>query len=162
MPDDQQGNRLEAAGIRAYRLDGSGIGRLLGSLETDVLEAVWKLTDDEQSTPDTWTTIGAVASVLGDANYKTTQTVMNRLVEKGLLVRRHRLRAHEYRAAATRDVLVAQTARSILGGLVQDFGDVALAQLLHTLQTVDPDHLEALQRLAATEVPTRQEGDEDE
>jgi predicted transcriptional regulator len=81
-------------------------------------------------------------------HYKTVQTVMNRLVDKRLLLRQQRQRAFEYRAALTQDELVAQVTRNLVNGLVRDFGDVAIAQLVQTLHEVGPDHLALLEKLA--------------
>lgn len=135
--------------IRAFQLDGSGLRRLLGSLEADLLEAVWRLTPGDASSVAGWTTIGAVCESLRPIfHYKTAQTVMNRLVEKQLLLRRERQRAYEYRAALTREELIAQVTRSVVGGLINEFGDVAVAQLTQTLYETRPELLSQLELLA--------------
>ncbi len=137
--------------IRAFQLDGSGVRRLLGSLEADLLEAVWRLTPGDASSEEGWITIAAVcASLIPTFHYKTSQTVMNRLVEKQLLVRRERQRAYEYRAALSREELITQVTRSVVGGLIHDFGDVAVAQLTQTLYETRPELLSQLERLAGT------------
>lgn len=124
---------------------------MLGSLEADLLEAIWQLTPGEPASAEGWTTIGAVCDYLGPTfNYKTVQTVMNRMVDKGLLVRQRDARAHTYRASQTRDALVMQVTHTIISGLVRDFGDVAITQLVSTLTEVGPEHLAALERLAAS------------
>ncbi len=93
--------------------------------------------------------IGAVCQQLGPgAHYKTVQTVMNRLVEKRLLLRRERGRAYEYRACMTQAQLEAGVTRSIVEGIVRDFGDVAIAQLVKTMHNLRPDQLRLLERLA--------------
>lgn len=138
--------------IRAFHLRGSGIRRVLGSLQADVLEAVWAATAHQRTTPPGWATIGAVSQRLGPTtNYRTVQTVMNRLVEKGLLLRREQARAYEYQAALSRDALMARVTHEIVQGLIQEFGEIAVAQLVQTLQEVSPEHLELLEQLAAGE-----------
>ena len=140
---------VEPSNIRVFRFDRLGIRRVLGSLEADVLEAVWGLTPGDAAGSVDWTTIGAVCQRLGPpAHYKTIQTVMNRLVEKQLLARRQRLRAFEYRALVTRSELEARVARSVVEGLVRDFGDVAIAQLVKVVSDIRPEQLEILERLA--------------
>ena len=146
--------------IRAFQLDESGLRRVLGSLESDVLEAIWHLTPGAASTAEGWTTIGRVCQHLGAGyHYKTVQTVMNRMVDKQLLLRRHEARAHEYRAALTREELILQVTRSVMDGLVQDFGEVAIAQLEETLESLRPDRLALLRQLSQTteERPDTQE-----
>lgn len=145
----QHGMGAESA-VRTFHLDSTGLRRILGSLEADLMEAVWQLTSSGASSSDQgWTTVGAVCRYLGSGyHYKTVQTVMNRLVEKNLFIRRQQHRAFEYRAAITRDELVAQVTRNVVSGLVQDFGEVAIAQLVQTLHDVTPDHLAQLEQLA--------------
>ncbi len=141
----------EGSAVRAFQLDSTGMRRILGSLEADLLEAVWQLTPGPEAAAAGWTTIGAVCDYLGpDFNYKTVQTVMNRMVEKGLLLRRRDARAHTYRAGMTHDALVMQVTHTIVSGLVHDFGDVAIAQLVTTLTTVGPEHLRLLEQLAGS------------
>ncbi len=136
--------------VRTFHLDHTGLRRILGTLEADLLEAVWRLTPTTDSAERGWTTIGAVCEHLGAGyHYKTVQTVMNRLVEKQLLQRQQHGRAFEYRATMTRDELVAQVTRNVVSGLVRDFGDVAIAQLVQTLHEITPDHLALLEELAA-------------
>ena len=137
--------------VRTFHLDHTGLRRILGTLEADLLEAVWRLTSTTtESAQGGWTTIGAVRDHLGAGyHYKTVQTVMNRLVEKQLLQRRQHGRAFEYRATMTHDELVVQVTRNVVSGLVRDFGDVAIAQLVQTLHEITPDHLAMLEELAA-------------
>lgn len=135
--------------IRAFQLGTTGLARLLGSLEAELLEIVWRLTSGAPTDPGEWVSVTEVCRELGpSANYKTVQTVLNRLTEKGLLVRRDFQRPHTYRATATRDQLVSDVTRAILQGLVADFGDVALAQLVRAVSTVSPEHRTILERLA--------------
>src|SRR5579859_1277567 len=141
----------EGSAVRAFQLDSTGMRRILGSLEADLLEAIWQLTPRPETEAAGWTTIGAVCDHLGpNFNYKTVQTVMNRMVEKGLLLRRRDARAHTYRAGMTHDALVAQVTHTIVSGLVHDFGDVAIAQLVNTLTAVGPEHLRLLEQLAGS------------
>jgi predicted transcriptional regulator len=141
----------EYASIHTFRLDATGLRRVLGPLEADVLEAVWQLTSQDSEHIDAvcWTTIGAVCETLGPhANYRTIQTIMNRLVEKQLLERRERQRAYEYRALPTRSALEAAVTRSVVESLVRDFGGVAIAQLVRAVHDVHPEQLALLERLA--------------
>ncbi len=152
---------VQRSNIRAFRFDHTGIRRVLGSLEADVLEAVWGLTPGDAAGLVGWTTIGAVCQRLGPpAHYKTIQTVMNRLVEKQLLTRRQRLRAFEYRALVTRSELEVRVARSVVEGLVRDFGDVAIAQLVKAVSDIRPEQLEILERLAGQAASTTEDAAE--
>jgi predicted transcriptional regulator len=160
-PPPRGAEAVEHSRLRAFRFDHSGIRRVLGSLEADVLEAVWFLTPDDEAGTAGWTTIGAVCQRLGPpAHYKTIQTVMNRLVEKQLLARRLRQRAFAYRARVTRQELEVQVTRSVVEGLVRDFGQVAIAQLVEAISELRPDQLALLERLAGQAVSATGEAGE--
>lgn len=126
--------------IHRYNLDGSGLTRVLGELESRIMEAVWAL-----GSP----TGKEIRDALGpDAHYKTVLTVANRLVEKGLLLREAtQSRAFRYRAVESREVFLDRVAASVAGGLVADFGLHGLAQLVRAAETLDPAYLDELERL---------------
>jgi predicted transcriptional regulator len=63
---------------------------------------------------------------------------MNRLVAKRLLLRREVWRAHRYRPVLSQSELIAQVARSVIGGLLRDFGDVVATQLTLALHETAP------------------------
>jgi predicted transcriptional regulator len=124
--------------IRRFDLDQHGLARVLGELEADILQAVWAL--DQPSVKD-------VAAALGpEAHVKTVMTVMNRMVEKGLLRRRRRDRHYTYAAAENRERFLQQIADRVVSGLLADFARPALAQFV---QDVTPEQLAELERLIA-------------
>jgi predicted transcriptional regulator len=157
MADDQdRGSDARAAHktapVRAFSLGASGLRRILGATEADLMQALWMLASGSEDTPAGWTTIGAVCQSLGQShNYKTVQTVMNRLVEKRLVIRRQEAPAYLYRPASTREALITQVTRQVIDGLMRDFGDVAVLQLAHALHRVSPEQKELLEALAGEE-----------
>ena len=56
----------------------------------------------------------------------------------GALSRRRRSRAYVYQPVESREAFSERVSRRVVEGLVQDFGDVALAQFVATLDSVDP------------------------
>lgn len=122
--------------INRFALDSRGLARVLGELEARILEAVWELGE---------ATVKDVAATLGPGTHvKTVMTVMNRMVEKGVLQRRRRGRGYAYVAAADRERFVQQVARRVLSGLLADFGSPTLA---HFVEEIPPDQLAELERL---------------
>ncbi|MFA6042827.1 MAG: BlaI/MecI/CopY family transcriptional regulator [Patescibacteria group bacterium] len=108
----------------------------LGSLETVIMEALWKT--QEASVRDVLEAIG------NGYAYTTVMTVMQRLQEKGVLRRRLVDGAYLYQAVAARDQYAKETVQKMLDQLVDGFGDVALAQFLDTLDEVSPERLQRL------------------
>ena len=122
--------------IHAFRLDQHGLARLFGELEAKIMTAVWNLEEP---------TVQDVVDRLGRrANYKTIMTVMNRLVEKGVLERRKVSRAFVYLPRFTRDELTARLSRQVLDGLLSDFGPAVLAHFVDAVAESDQHQLVAL------------------
>ena len=94
---------------------------LLGPLETDVMEMVWKLGD---------TTVREVHEALAerrDLAYTTVMTTMARLASKGLLVRDTTGLAHRYRATVSREDYAQSTVTSVVDWLVDRFPEPAMS-----------------------------------
>jgi predicted transcriptional regulator len=94
---------------------------LLGPLETDVMEMVWKLGD---------TTVREVHEALAarrDLAYTTVMTTMARLASKGLLTRDTSGLAHRYRATISREDYARSTVTSVVDWLVDRFPEPAMS-----------------------------------
>ena len=128
---------------RRLRLDEAGLARLFGALEARILEVLWERGPS---------TAREVHQALGrDRSYKTVLTVLNRLVEKGVLRRRRRERAYVYLPRESREELLARVTRSVTRGLVEDFGDLALVHFVQALREASPEALRLLRQLLQEE-----------
>ncbi|HET8569304.1 MAG TPA: BlaI/MecI/CopY family transcriptional regulator [Candidatus Limnocylindria bacterium] len=124
------------------RLRRRGEDRFMGPLEAAVMDRLWtrgratvrEIVDDLARTR-------ALA-------YTTVMTIMTRLHEKGLLVRDRDGKGYVYRPAFSREEHRARLSRELVKGLVDEFGDVALAHFAAELDGVDAQHRAALRRLA--------------
>jgi predicted transcriptional regulator len=124
-----------------FKLKGSGAARVLGELESRIMEVVWERGPS---------IVKEIHSALGaSSHYKTVLTVANRLVDKGLLLREESPgeRAFRYRAAESREVFLARISSSVATELVTDFGRPALAQFVQAVDEIDPAYLDELERL---------------
>ena len=123
-----------------FNLEGSGLARVLGTLEARILEAVWQ----EEAL-----TVRQMCDALGpDVHYKTVLTVANRMVEKGLLAREPAGdRAFRYRAVEARDAFLDRVSASVVAGLVSEFGRRSLAHFVDAASEVDAAYLDELERL---------------
>ena len=125
--------------LHAFKLDQSGLARVFGELEAAIMDALWRRGDG--------TVADVCADLLEDHNYKTIMTVMNRLVEKGTLKRTRRSRAFVYQPSESRPAFEASLSRQVSMGLVRDYGALALAQFVATVDEVNPELLQRLGEL---------------
>lgn len=107
------------------------LGRVLGPLEEEVMEAVWKLGE---------VTVREVLTVLERSRpiaYTTVMTTMGRLADKGLLRRTESHPAHRYKALVTRQQYADSTVESVLDWLIGQFGEPAVAYFLDRVEQED-------------------------
>src|SRR5262245_53809273 len=119
----------------------SGIEKLLGELEGAIMDILW--TRKEATVREVLDELNQTRSLA----YTTVLTIMGRLVEKGLLVQEKAGRAHLYRPAMSREAYAAEVAGQVIRSLIEDFGDIALAQFSQELEGLDPARLAALKGL---------------
>lgn len=102
--------------------------QLLGPLEQKVMGALWQLGR------------GTVRQVLDGLEgspkpaYTTVMTVMVRLHHKGLLSREFRGNAFVYQPAMTPEGLVEDASRKAVRGVLNQFGEMAVAHFLEEAQ----------------------------
>lgn len=132
--------------VRRFDLDNKGLARVLGNLEARILEIVWRLRQP---------TVKEVTTALEpDVHGKTVMTVMNRMVEKGLLARQARGRRFLYSAVLNREAFERQVVSRVLSGLLAEFPELSIE---HMIEATTPQQLEELERLVG-ERRRRQEG----
>lgn len=108
---------------------------LRGSLQAEVMRAMWRL--DEATVDDVRATLPRSRR----AAYTTIQTVMNRLLDRGLLDRKRRGKAFVYRARYPESELVARAMRERLKGASADARTPALLSLIEGLKEEELDEL---------------------
>jgi predicted transcriptional regulator len=116
--------------------------KFLGPLEAAVMERLWK-----RGTA----TVRDVVDDLGRSRalaYTTVMTIMTRLQAKGLLERDRDGKTYVYRPACSREEHRERLSRDLVRGLVDEFGELALAHFAAELDGVDAAHRAALKRLA--------------
>jgi len=122
------------------------IDHLLGELQAVIMRLMW-----ERHTA----TVREIFEVLNAAGrssaYTTVMTVMARLAEKGLLARERAGKMHVYHSTTTQEGFLRQTAAKRVQQLVEDFGDLAMAQFLVEVTELDPERRRQLARLADEE-----------
>ncbi len=126
---------------RSANQDTALLKKLLGSLELETMECMWRL---EEAT---------VQQVVKSINHKrpiaytSVMTVMGHLVDKGLLSRSMDGKRYIYKVALGRDEFIKSISRKMVRALVEDFGDIAIAQFLGEVNNVDAEKLKQLKKL---------------
>ena len=124
----------------------------LGSLEMRILHTVWTHGRAAVRT--------VTAHLVADhpVAYTTVMTVMNRLVEKGLLRRELVGKSYFYTATLTAEMLAARVSRQLLRSLQTELGEAAVAQFSAELGRIDTERLAALRQAAMAETCSSQTG----
>jgi predicted transcriptional regulator len=118
----------------------------LHELETKVMEGVW-------ASPREEVTVREVMEALNKRTkrpraYTTYMTIMRRLDDKGLLVRRREGKTDMYRPVHSRAEYADLRAQAGVEELVEQYGEVALSHFARQMASLDPERRRQLQRLA--------------
>lgn len=127
--------------------DATGEHKYLGELEGAIMEIAWAR--ERVSVRE----VVAALRPQRDLAYTTAMTVMGRLAEKGVFTRERVGRTDVYRPVYTREQFRATISAAIVGDLVSDFGEVALAQFADALERSDPARRERLRQMLGEREP---------
>jgi len=123
------------------RTSKQGIRQVLGDLETDIMEEMWR------KNPACVREVHKKLSSDRAIAYTTVMTVMSRLTEKGLLKREQHGRAYLYLPTQTREEFCSDTISTVMQGLIGGFGEPVLSQFVDTVGEQDVEKLDELLRL---------------
>ncbi len=128
--------------LRVFRFSGQGgVDRVLGSLESKVMEVVWER--KTTSIREVWETLNPKSPL----SFNTVMTVMNRLAAKGMLTREGEPGGYRFQARESREAFLAGIARKVSAALVEDLGQAAVAPFVDALGRADPAALDRLEEL---------------
>jgi predicted transcriptional regulator len=122
---------------------GSSLETLLGPLEQDVMDVVWRLRDA------TVRDVHAELATGRDIAYTTVMTTMARLARKGLLLRDTADLAHRYRPVVTRDQYARGAVGDVLAWLLERYPEPAVAYLADVVEELDDVTLDQLRDAVA-------------
>jgi predicted transcriptional regulator len=116
------------------------VARYLGELQAQVMGIYWRRKSA--------TVREALEAMNGPRRkklaYTTVLTLITRLWQRGLLEREPEGRGFRYRAAKSREALLSELSEELIDRLLDDFGDVAVAQIGDRLEHLDPARLKRL------------------
>ena len=131
MSTDNSGNRPKEQTVGTLK-------KLLGSLELEIMKFMWQAGE---------ATVRQVTKLIDRKRpiaYTTVMTVMGHLVDKGLLTRTMEGKRYRYLVAQSRDEFLHEASRTRIRTLLDDFGDLAIAQFLGEIDNIDAGKLEEL------------------
>ena len=122
--------------VSVFRPHKPGLQKMLGDLEAQIMEVVWKHPEGDLLT---------VRDVLSDLNahrdppyaYTPIMTVMGNLARKGLLIVDAQGQTHRYAAALTREAFTRQAVGRILDELLADFSEPTIAHFARRLDSAE-------------------------
>ncbi|MGV2619598.1 BlaI/MecI/CopY family transcriptional regulator [Halobacillus sp. ACCC02827] len=126
--------------IQPFKTNEKGLNRFFGPLEARVMDVLWN--GSEMS-------IKAVKERLDqeqEAKFNTVMTVMNRLVDKGVLTKRIEKRKSLYTPVLTREEFLNDQSKELTKGIMDEFGSLAVNHMLDALEEADPGLLEKLEK----------------
>ncbi|MCZ8514491.1 BlaI/MecI/CopY family transcriptional regulator [Paenibacillus filicis] len=126
--------------IQHFKTNESGLNRFFGPLEAKIMGILW---DGPEMT------IKDVQSKLAQeqpANFNTVMTVMNRLVDKGVLQKRANGRSSLYRPTLTREQFLEAQSKELTHDLMEEFGPLVVSHMLDELEDADPALIEQLEQ----------------
>jgi len=112
----------------------------LGPLEQEVMSCVWNLSSCKAGN-NTCTTRDVV-ECLGqnrEIAHNTIQTIMTRLVDKGLLKRKLEGKTHVYKSAAKQKNVLSSLLNKTMGHLTSQFGEEALIAFVDGLDDISAE-----------------------
>jgi predicted transcriptional regulator len=105
----------------------------LGPLEQEIISCVWK--KKVCTARDIFECLGQDREIA----YNTVQTVMTRLVDKGLLNRKLQGKTHTYKPAVKKKNVLSSLVSQTMGGFTDQFGEDALIALVDGLDEISEE-----------------------
>lgn len=124
------------------RLSADGLAKVLGDLEARVMDVVWRL-----GRPASARTIHELVLAEHDVASLTVITVLNKLVDKGLLRRAKQDDLYHYWPTLAREEFMARASRRAVEGILALAPDAVAASFVDVLSEQDPERLAELARL---------------
>lgn len=108
-------------------------GKVLGELETEIMEIVW-----HQKGAVSVKNITDVLEKRRQIAYTTVMTIMSRLVNKGVLTRRLSGSSYLYKPKVTKEQFVAKAVHGIFSSAVSTLGEEVLTHFVKEINKINP------------------------
>jgi predicted transcriptional regulator len=126
--------------IKNFKYGEAGLNRFFGSLEAKIMELLWG--SNELSIKEVRQRLEKEKPI----NFNTVMTVMNRLVDKGILEKRLQGRLSLFRPTQSRPAFIQAQSKKLTENLLDEFGGVVINHMIESLKDVDHELLDKLER----------------
>lgn len=125
--------------ISHFKVGEQGLNRFFGPLEAKIMDVLWS--EEELSIKEVQLRLEEEKAL----SFNTVMTVMNRLVEKGLLMKSLQGRTSKYRPIQSREAFMDAQSKELTHELMDQFGWVAVTHMLDAVEEADPDLIRQLE-----------------
>lgn len=136
------GREQKRSVVTAFRPHSEGLSKLFGTLESDIMDLVWS--QGETSARDVFEALRDRGQRL---SYGAVKTVLDRLVQKQVLVRHMKDNQYTYSSPLSREEFTHSAVKEILTSLIDSFGAPVYAQFVDEIQASDPEQLARLREM---------------
>ncbi len=126
--------------LNGFKSDGQGIGRVLGELQTAVMEVLWQ--EPNLAVNDVESRLQRTREIA----HTTVLTILDRMFRKGYLTREKEGKAYIYAPRYTREEFEQAVAQQVLGALLGQFSEPALSAFVD-LVSEDAETLDRLENI---------------
>ncbi len=105
--------------------------QMLGDLEKEIMEIVWKT-----NAPISVKTVTEIIQQKRKIAYTTVMTIMGRLIDKKLLKRSPEGRAYLYQSSYSKEKFLTKVSQQIIKNFVANFGEVAVAHFAEEIEKI--------------------------
>lgn len=139
---DPEGSDRRANEVFSLKNKKRVTGKVLGSLESEVMEIIWRQ-KDTVSVKDITETLSKKRQIA----YTTVMTIMTRLVEKQVLERHLEKQSYLYKPRVSRDQFLSKAVHGIFSTAVSTLGNEALAHFVKEIEKLSPKKRQELLKI---------------
>lgn len=125
--------------IQSFKFNERGLNRFFGPLEAKIMDVLWC---GERSIKEVQHELEKDKAT----NFNTVMTVMNRLVDKGILTKRLEGRTSIFRPVLSREEFVNTQSKEMTHELMDEFGSVVVSHMIEALDEADEDLVAQLEQ----------------
>lgn len=117
-------------------------GNVLGELESGIMDIIWNQKDAVSVK-----TVADILKIKRKIAYTTVMTVMARLANKDILVRRLNGSSYLYKPKVSKEKFIAKTVHNIFSASVSTLGEEVLTHFVKELQKISPQKRQDLLKI---------------